>query len=70
MRLVGLVILIIGAMFLGFGLISSFSDIGQVIQGVSGHSENTVWYISGGIALIVIACGLLLLGGSRGGKLN
>lgn len=53
-QIFGIVILVVGIIFLGFGLNSSQSVDEKVIEAVSGrHSEHTMWYIIGGIAMII-----------------
>lgn len=52
--ILGIVLLAIGIVLLGFGINSSQAVTEKVIEGVSGrYSENTMWYIIGGIALII-----------------
>lgn len=52
MRLLGLVILIVGLVVLGFGLSSSQSITEKVVEGVSGrYTHTTMWYILGGLIL-------------------
>lgn len=53
-RTLGIVALIVGVILLGFGLNSTQAVTEKVVEGVSGrYTENTMWYIIGGIALIV-----------------
>src|SRR5580658_6322823 len=54
MRIFGIVILIVGLVVLGFGINSSQAVGEKVVEGLSGRfTSNTMWYIIGGIALIV-----------------
>lgn len=53
-QIVGIVLLAIGIVLLGFGINSSQALTEKVMEGVTGrYTENTMWYIIGGIALIV-----------------
>ena len=53
-RILGLVALIVGVILLVFGLNSTQSLTEKVVEGVSGrYTENTMWYILGGIAMII-----------------
>lgn len=55
MRAVGIAILVVGIVILGFGLNSALTITEKVVEGVSGrYTSNTMWYIIGGIALIVL----------------
>lgn len=66
-RLVGVVILIVGLILLGFGINATHSVVEKGMENVVGrYSENTMWYILGGSALVVVG-GLLTLFG-RGQK--
>lgn len=57
--LLGIILMAIGAVFLLFGL----HVLNQVIQAVAGeHSSNTIWFITGGIALIIAGVALFLNG--------
>lgn len=50
----GIVLLAIGIVLLGFGINSSQAVTEKVVEGVTGHyTEKTMWYIIGGIALII-----------------
>lgn len=53
-RILGIIALTVGVILLGFGLNSTFSITEQVVEGVSGrYTDNTMWYIISGIALII-----------------
>ena len=61
MRLLGFTCLIVGILVLGFGINSTFSVTEKVVEGVSGrYSDNTMWYIIGGVALIAGGGALIL----------
>lgn len=54
MRTLGIVLLIVGVLILGFGINSALTVTEQVVEGVSGrYTSNTMLYIIGGVALIV-----------------
>lgn len=64
-RMVGLVILVVGVVLLGFGLNSSQTMAEKLIENVSGrYTSHTMWYIIGGIAMMV-GGGVLLIFGKR-----
>jgi len=53
-RLLGIVILAVGIVLLGFGISSSQAVSEKVMNDVVGHyTDHTMWYIIGGIAMIV-----------------
>ena len=53
-RLLGIIILVVGIVLLGFGINSSQAITEKVVEGVSGrYTEHTMWYIIGGIAMII-----------------
>lgn len=54
MRILGLVILVVGIVLLGFGINSSQAVGEKVVEAVSGrYTDNTMWYIIAGIGMIV-----------------
>lgn len=54
MRIFGIVILVVGAVILLFGLNSALTVTEKVVEGVTGrYTSNTMLYILGGIALVV-----------------
>ena len=58
-RILGITMLVIGIILLGFGINASQAITEKVVEGVSGHyTEHTMWYIIGGIALILLGGGL------------
>jgi len=66
MRILGIVILVVGIVVLGFGLNSTQAVGEKVIENLSGRfTENTMWYIIGGIALIVGGGALAFLSGNK-----
>jgi hypothetical protein len=65
-RIIGLVLLAVGVALLFFGYNASQSVGEQVVQGFTGRFTNqTMWYLIGGIAAIVGGGGLILWGGGR-----
>lgn len=53
-RTLGLVLLAVGLVIFGFGINASMSLTDQVVEGVSGrYSNTTMWYILGGLAMVV-----------------
>ena len=62
-RIFGVIILVIGIVLLGFGINSSQAVTEKVMEGVTGrYTEHTMWYIIGGIAMIVGGGALAFLG--------
>lgn len=58
-QIFGLVILVVGIILLAFGINASQSVTEKVVEGVSGkYTEHTMWYIIGGIAMIVAGVAL------------
>lgn len=61
-RILGIVLLAVGLLLLAFGINSSQAITEKVVEGVSGRfTDQTMWYILGGIAMILgggaLACG-------------
>ncbi len=53
-RSLGLIALVIGIILLGFGINSTQAVTEKVVEGVSGrYTDNTMWYILIGIAMII-----------------
>ena len=65
MRVLGLLILIMGAVFLALGVFYTFSVAEEVVQGVSGQPNNSSLFILGGLMLILGGSGMLLLSGRQ-----
>ena len=65
-RIIGLVLLAVGVALLFFGYNASQSVGEQVVEGVTGHFTNqTMWFLIGGIATIVGGAALTFWGGWR-----
>lgn len=66
LRALGFVILVIGVVFLVVGLNATLSLTEKVVEGVSGrYSDNTTWYIIGGILLILGGGTIVFLRGNE-----
>lgn len=66
MRALGIVILIVGLVVLGFGINSSQALGEKVVEGISGRfTSNTMWYIIGGVALIAFGGVLAFFRGDK-----
>lgn len=62
-RILGLVLLVAGAICLYFGLQATDSVGEQVVEGVTGrYTDDTMWYLIGGAVAGVAGLGLLLFG--------
>jgi drug/metabolite transporter (DMT)-like permease len=65
-RMLGIVLLVVGVIFLVIGMNSSNSMADQVSNTFSGRfTERTTWYIIGGIAVGLLGLAMVLFGGSR-----
>ena len=63
-RMLGIVLLILGIVFLAIGMKSSNSVADQVSNTFSGRfTERTTWYIIGGIALGLLGLAMVAFGG-------
>ena len=66
MRIFGIVLLVVGLVVLGFGINSSQAIGEKVVENISGRfTSNTMWYIIGGIALIIGGGALAIFGGNK-----
>ena len=64
-QMVGIVVLVLGAVLLGFAYQSSNAPLGQIFSTFTGrYTDQTMWYLIGGIVL-VLAGGLLTIFGKR-----
>ena len=65
-RIIGLVLLAVGVALLFFGYNASQSVGERVVEGVTGQFTNqTMWFLIGGIATIVGGAALTFWGGRR-----
>lgn len=66
MRILGFALLVVGLVILGFGLNSTQAVGEKVVENISGrYTSNTMWYIIGGIGLIVGGGALALFGRNK-----
>lgn len=62
-KLVGLVLIVLGAILLYFGFTATDSIGEQVVEGVTGrYTDQTMWYLIGGGVSAVAGLALLVLG--------
>jgi hypothetical protein len=65
-RVIGIVLLVVGAVLLYFGLQATDAPLEQVRESVTGdYSDQTMLYLIGGAAAAVGGLALLLVGGKR-----
>jgi hypothetical protein len=65
-RVIGIVLLVVGAVLLFFGLQATDAPLEQVRETVTGdYSDQTMLYLIGGAAAAVGGLALLLIGGKR-----
>jgi len=65
-RIVGMVLLAVGVMLLIFGYNASQAVGEQIVEGFTGRFTNqTMWYLIGGVAAVVGGLGLTVWGGGR-----
>lgn len=61
----GWILIIIGAFLIGFAMRASQSLKDKMVSGITGrYSRRTMWYIVGGVLLILIGGALAFLGGA------
>jgi LPXTG-motif cell wall-anchored protein len=64
-QMVGIVVLVLGVVLLGFAYQSSNAPLDQIFSTLTGrYTDQTMWYLIGGIVL-VLAGGLLTIFGRR-----
>ena len=64
-RLMGIVVLVLGVVLLGFAYQSSNAPVDQISSLLTGrYTDQTMWYLIGGIGL-ALAGGLLTISGRR-----
>jgi hypothetical protein len=65
-RIIGLILLAVGVTLLIFGYNASQSVGERIVEGFTGHFTNqTMWYLIGGVAAVVAGLGLSIWGGGR-----
>ena len=65
-RIVGVVLIVLGAVLLYFGLQATDAPVEQVRESITGdYSDRTMWYLIGGAVAAVAGVGLLFFGGKR-----
>ena len=66
MRILGIVLLVVGLVILGFGINASQAVGEKVIENLTGRfTSSTMWYIIGGVALVVGGGALAYFGNKR-----
>lgn len=62
-KILGLVLLVVGVVLLVIGLNATDSVVDTVSEGFTGkYTDNTMWYIFGGIVAAVAGGGMLVFG--------
>ena len=62
-KILGIVLIVVGAILLYFGINATESVGEQVVEGVTGrYTDNTMWYLIGGGVAAAAGLGLLLFG--------
>lgn len=65
-RLVGIIVLVIGVILLGFGLNATDAPVDQISETLTGkYTDRTMWYLVAGGAAIVAGGALALFGSKR-----
>lgn len=65
-RLVGIIIMVIGVILLGFGLNATEAPVDQISETLTGkYTDRTMWYLIAGGAAVVAGGLLALVGGKR-----
>lgn len=65
-RLVGLVVLVVGLILVGFGLNATDAPVDQLSETFTGrYTDRTMWYLVGGGAVAAAGALLTFLGGRR-----
>lgn len=68
-RTLGLVLLVVGVVLVGFGLNATDSVADSVSEGVTGRfTDKTMWYLIGGGALAVCGAAMAWFRGSRSSR--
>ena len=65
-RIIGLVLLVLGLVLFVFGLNATHSVADSVKEGFTGkYTDSTMWYLMGGIALVIVGGAVAFFGGGR-----
>jgi hypothetical protein len=65
-RIIGLVLLVLGLVLFVFGLNATHSVADSVKEGFTGkYTDSTMWYLLGGIALVIVGGAVAFFGGGR-----
>jgi len=68
-RILGIVLLVVGAVLLAFGFNASESVSDSISEGVTGRfTDKTMWYLIGGAALVIGGGAMAFLGGNAARK--
>lgn len=63
LSLIGLIILVMGAFLIGFGLKGTRTLTNKIVEGVTGHyTRRTMWFLIGGGFLILVGLIFLFIG--------
>lgn len=66
-RIIGPVLLVVGAALLFFGWRASNAPVDQMSEALTGRfTGNTMWYLLAGLVGVVAGIAVLIRGGSRG----
>lgn len=58
-RIIGLAVLVVGVVLLVFAYQASQAPLEQLAEGITGrYSDETMWYLIGGVAAVVVGGGL------------
>ncbi len=65
-NIIGLVVLALGGVLLFFAWRASNAPVEQLSEALTGrYTDNTMWYMSGGVVAVVAGIALLVRGGAR-----
>jgi hypothetical protein len=65
-RIIGFLLLVLGLVLFVFGLNATHSVADTVKEGFTGkYTDSTMWYLLGGIALVIVGGAVAFFGGER-----